>query len=115
MKLHKDRKIVLINALPASYYAKAHIPNSYNLYYKDVKKMSVEELHSWFREVVNTNYPKINKLIKEKKINIYELPVVYCAHNKCDGGHNCALELLKKGFVNISDFTGGMKEYLQKS
>ena len=66
IKLHKDRKIVLINALPASYYAKAHIPNSYNLYYKDVKKMSVEELHSWFREVVNTDYPKINKLIKEK-------------------------------------------------
>ena len=67
-------------------------------------------------QLLSTNYPKINKMIKSKKINIYELPiVVYCAHNKCNAGHKCAMELLKKGFVNISDFAGGMEEYLKKN
>ena len=51
--------------------------------------MSVKELHQWMEQVVSTNYPKINKMIKSKKINIYELPiiVVYCAFNKCNAGH----------------------------
>ena len=44
MKLHQEGKIVLINTLPSSYYAMSHIPNSYNLDAKGVKKMTVEEL-----------------------------------------------------------------------
>lgn len=114
MKSHQDGKIVLINALPCSYYAMSHIPNSYNLDAKTIKKMSLEELNKWMTQVVETNYPKINKMLKSKKINLYELPiVVYCAHDKCNAGHKCAMEFLKKGFVNISDFKGGMKEYLK--
>ena len=114
MKLHQEGKIVLINALPSSYYGMSHIPNSYNLDAKTVKKMSLEELNEWMTQVIETNYPKINKMIKSKKINLYELPiVVYCANKQCSAGHKCAMEFLKKGFVNISDFKGGMKEYLK--
>ena len=61
---------------------------------------------------VSINYPKLNKLLKQKKINIYELPIiVYCAHDKCDASEQLAINLLKKGFVNIGEFPGGMKDY----
>ena len=104
---------VLINALPHEYYGKSHIPGSYNLYYKQIKSMSQSELIKWFSDVIELNYSKLNRNIKQKKINVYEIPIiVYCAHDKCNAGELAAIELLKKGFVNIMDFKGGMKEYL---
>ena len=76
--------------------------------------MSQNELFSWFKDVISINYPKINKLIKSKKLELYEVPIiVYCAHNKCTTSEISAIELLKKGFVNLMDFKGGMKEYLK--
>ena len=39
MKLHKSGLIVLINAVE-KYYAMSHIPNSYNLYNKNIKKIT---------------------------------------------------------------------------
>ena len=60
------------------------------------------------------NYPKLNRLLQQRKINLYELPiVVYCAHEKCNASEKLALGLLKKGFVNVNEFKGGMKEYLR--
>ena len=101
MALHKKQEIVLINALPAEYYAKQHIPNSFNLTQKQIKQMSTKELHNWFLDVIDTNYLKISKQIKQK-INLYEVPIVfYCAHNNCSAGYNAAIELLKKQFVNV--------------
>ena len=84
MKHKKNGTAVLINALPSEYYAKAHIPNSYNLFSDTVKKMSEKQLHEWFKEVIKTNYPKLQKLLDLKKINIYEIPIItYCAHKDC--------------------------------
>lgn len=114
MALHKKQEIVLINALPAEYYAKQHIPNSFNLTQKQIKQMSTKELHKWFLDVINTNYLKISNMLKQKKINLYEVPIVfYCAHNKCSAGYNAAIELLKKQFVNVLDYKDGMEEYLK--
>ena len=76
--------------------------------------MTQNELLNWFAEVISLNNTKLYKLIKSKKINLYEIPiVVYCANKKCNAGYLAAIELLKKGFINISDFKGGMKEYLK--
>ena len=114
IKKHKMGHIVLINSLPCEYYQKAHIPNSFNLPYNKISKYSQKELFSWFKEVIDINYPLLSRYVKEKKINIYELPIViYCAHDKCDAGYKAAIQLMKKGFVNISKFPGGMKEYLK--
>ena len=113
MKKQKMGNAVLINALPCEYYQKAHIPNSFNLPYNKIAKISQKNLLKWFREVVKINYPKLHKLVQQNKINIYELPIiVYCAHDKCDAGEKAAIALMKKGFVNMSEFPGGMKEYL---
>tara|TARA_B100000795_G_scaffold44000_1_gene28852 strand:- start:3637 stop:4458 length:822 start_codon:yes stop_codon:yes gene_type:complete len=109
MEKHKKGEIILLNALPCKYYQKAHIPNSFNLPYNT--KISQKDLFQWMKDV-SINYPKLNKLLKQKKINIYELPIiVYCAHDKCDASEQLAINLLKKGFVNIGEFPGGMKDY----
>ena len=112
MSLHKKGNIVLINALPCEYYGKDHIPNSFNLPVNVVKKMSESDLINWFSEVISINYPKINK--HKDHINIQDVPIiVYCAHSDCSAGHDCAIELMKKNFINVRDFQGGMKEYKQ--
>ena len=112
--LHANDNIILLNVLPCEYYAKSHIPNSFNLPYNKIKNISEKDLIKWIKELVNLNYHKLNHLVNKKKINIYELPiVVYCAHDKCVASEIAALELLKKGFVNVMEYKGGMKEYLK--
>ena len=98
--------------MPCEYYAKEHIPNSFNLPVKTVKKMNEKELLEWFKDVIYKNYPKIKRAIITGNLNLYEIPiVVYCAHKDCNAGHNCATELMKKQFINVRDYKGGMKEF----
>lgn len=112
LKLHRNGEIVLINTLPASYYAKRHIPNSYNLHYTEIDEMSREELINWMAEVVGHHYPKLNRLLKADKLSIYELPiVVYCANKKCNLSEKAAIALYNKGFVNVRDYEDGMRGY----
>lgn len=111
----KHNKTFLLNTLPCEYYAQDHIPNSYNLYYKQIKKMSVAELQNWFLNVVKTNYPELHKLLKNKTLSINEIPIVcYCAHKDCNASELALEELAKKGFVNCCLYEGGMKEFNQK-
>ncbi len=105
-------KTVIINALPAEYFAKDHVPNSFNLFHKTIAKMSVKELNDWFGEVIKIHYPKLATYIKNNKLEIYEVPiVVYCAHSKCNASELAIKELMKKGFVNINEYSGGIVEY----
>lgn len=107
--------IVLINALPSNMYGMSHIPNSFNLHYKQIQNMSQDKLIEWFRTVVKLNYRKLNVLLSKRKLNVYELPiVVYCGHDKCNLSSKAAKALLRKGFVNVSEFPGGMKKYQQR-
>ena len=103
---------VLINALPCEYFAKDHIPNSFNFFNKDVKKIFQKDLFKWFNDVIKIHYPKLHTYIRNKKLKINEVPIItYCAHNKCNASQLTAEELMKKGFVNISEYSGGMKDY----
>ena len=108
----KSGMSVIINALPAEYFAKDHVPNSFNLYYKTISKMSVKELGEWFDEVIKLHYPKLATYIQNNKLQIYEIPIVtYCAHDKCNASELAIKELMKKGFVNINEYSGGIVEY----
>ena len=108
----KSGMSVIINALPAEYFAKDHVPNSFNLYYKTIAKMSVKELGEWFDEVIKLHYPKLATYIQNNKLQIYEIPIVtYCAHDKCNASELAIKELMKKGFVNINEYSGGIVEY----
>ena len=115
LHLLKKNRVVMLNALPCEYYAKFHIPNTYNLDVKTAKKFSQKQLLDWMLDVIKINYNSIYQSIKNKKINLYEIPIiVYCVHEKCNAAHDLAIELLKKGFVNLLYYKGGTKEYLLK-
>ena len=74
--------------------------------------MTTEKLNEWFHDVVKVHYPKLYTYVKKKQLDIYEIPiVVYCAHNKCSASKNGAEELMKKGFVNVSLYEDGMRDY----
>ena len=112
MKLLKSKECIFINALPSEYYGKDHIPNSYNLTHKQVKQMTQAELFSWIEDIVKLHYPKVFEALKKKAISIYEVPIVtYCAHEKCNASELLIEELMKKGIVNVNEYSGGMKEY----
>jgi len=111
--LHKlnSKEAIILNVLPCEYYAKDHIPNTYNLPVSQIKKMSIKDLNQWFTSIINLHYIKLKNLIPNK-LKLYEIPIIcYCAHNECSASKNGAEELMKKGFVNVSLYEDGMRDY----
>lgn len=112
INLLKSGKCIFINALPSDYYGKDHIPNSYNLTHKQVKQMSQIELFAWLEDIVKLHFPKVFEALKRKELSLYELPIItYCAHEKCNASELLIEELMKKGMVNVNEYSGGMKTY----
>ena len=106
------KETIILNVLPCNMYAKEHIPNTYNLPFKDIKKMTTNEINKWLKEIIELHYPILKKLIMSKKMEYYELPIIcYCAHNKCSASKIGCENLMKKGFVNVSLYEDGMKGY----
>ena len=113
---HINKKhVLLLNTLPCEYYAKSHIPNSFNLPTKEIKKMSTKDLHKWIKEVLKLNNHPLFKELMNKKIELYNLPiVVYCAHKDCDASEKALVELYKKQFVNVVMYEEGMLGYIKQ-
>jgi hypothetical protein len=112
LKMLKSGECIFINALPCEYYGKDHIPNSYNLTHKQVKQMSQRELFRWVDELVKIHYPKVFDALKSNVLDVREIPIVaYCANDKCNASRLLLEEFMKKGMVNVNEYSGGMKEY----
>lgn len=106
----KKKSMVIVNALPCEYYGRDHIPNSYNLPYKVAGKMTGKEVDAWMREVIDLHYPKVAKMA------LHEVPILtYCAHSGCNASELLVQELQKRGYVNLFEFKGGMKEWREKN
>lgn len=111
---HLKHKVLLLNTLPCEYYAKSHIPNSYNLPVKQIKKMSSSELNQWIKEVLKLNNHHLYQLLQKKQIDMHNIPIaVYCAHKKCNASEMALLELSKKQFVNVVMYEEGMAGYIK--
>ena len=107
---------IVLNVLPSIMYAKDHIVNTYNLPYNNIAKMSTQELNNWLQHLIDLHYPILKKLIKSKKLDYYELPLIcYCAHNKCDASKIASINLMKKGFVNVNLYEDGLKGYKENN
>lgn len=114
-KLHSN-KCVVLNVLPCQYYAKDSIPGTYNLPYNTIGKMTVLELVKWFTDIIKLHYKTLYKLVKNNQLNIMDIPIIcYCAHSKCDASKIANRLLMKKQFVNVNHYSGGMQEYRQKN
>ena len=108
----KKGTYIIINTLPAKYYAISHISQSYNLPYDTIPNMTMKETKEWFQKVIQANYPKISNALSKNEIKLHEIPIiVYCAHDKCDASEKAAHSLNQKGFINIYEYPGGMKDW----
>ena len=107
-----------INSLPRDNFDRCHIPNSYNLPVSLLDRTSSQEKRNKIKKFLEdnlSNYPKLNSSVKNKKLNIFNLPiVVYCAHSKCHASEKLTEHLIDAGFVNILEYPGGTKEWKLK-
>tara|TARA_A100001015_G_scaffold309977_1_gene410441 strand:+ start:173 stop:1030 length:858 start_codon:yes stop_codon:yes gene_type:complete len=116
MNLLNSKKAIVLNVLPCHIYAKEHIPNTYNLPFKNIKNMTTQEINKWLQNLIELHYPILKKLLDSKKIEYYEIPIIcYCAHNKCSASKIGCENLMKKGFINVSLYEDGMKGYKENS
>ena len=104
---------LLINALSADYHNKFHIPTSFNLYYRNAKKMTVGKIVKCVEKMALA-HPHMKKLLK--KMTVQELPiVVYCYDKACSAGADLANELFRAGFTNVVDYAGGIIEWMGRN
>jgi rhodanese-related sulfurtransferase len=87
-KLTSRAPIVLLEALPAAYYERGHLPGARHLPH--------DQVHSLAATVA-----------PEKDAEI----VVYCASATCQNSHLAAGALSKLGYANVRVFRGGKQEW----
>jgi len=86
--LEKESDLFVINVLPTVLYNDCHIAGSVSAPLREI----VDSAQSWQRD---------------KKI------IVYCALDECDAGEKAYILLSCMGFTNITEYTGGIKEWFQ--
>lgn len=108
---NKDR--LIINALPKEYFDKSHIPTSFNIYYKEAKKLSSRKIKDLVKEMIDS-HKDLQKYIKKNKIPLLDTPIlVYCYDKKCSAGHQLGNILIQNGFTNIIDYSSGIVDWMK--
>lgn len=87
-KLTSHAPLVLLEALPAPYYERGHLPGARNLPLDQVRALADE-------------------VAPEKSAEI----VVYCASPTCPNSHIAAGVLSGLGYPNVRVFSGGKQEW----
>lgn len=82
----EDAGYALVNVLEPSYFNKEHIPNSINIPLGNEKRFE-------------------RRFAKDKTI------IVYCASEDCDASPKAAAKLVERGFTDVRDYEGGMKDW----
>ena len=106
---------ILLNTLPKEEFEKEHIPHSHHLDFQKIKKLSSEQLHFFFQDLIDKFYPKIKKALDNGDLVPYNIPLIlYCKNKKCNLSDKAQEILYKKGFVNIKILKDGIDGYKKK-
>ncbi len=82
--------VTLVDALPASYYDKAHLPGALNLVESDVERRAPE-------------------LLPDKDAVI----VTYCSNAACGNSQAVANRLHKLGYTNVRKYREGIQDWVE--
>jgi rhodanese-related sulfurtransferase len=82
--------LVLIEALPEKYYRDGHLPLAKHMPHDQVKQLAPAILPDQLAEIVT-----------------------YCASNTCQNSHTVANLLSQIGYINVSVYTGGKKDWME--
>ncbi|WP_406637675.1 rhodanese-like domain-containing protein [Amycolatopsis sp. WGS_07] len=80
---------IVVEALPAEYYAKAHLPGALNLPVDDVE------------ELAPTLLPHKDSAV-----------IVYCADSPCQNSGNVAKHLQELGYTQVFDYDEGKADWI---
>ena len=113
-----SKDTIIINALSKKEYDKDHIINSFNLPHILLDRLTSE---SKMKKVMNfiksilKNYPPIDKLVRDKVINIKDVPIItYCGKLECDSSEKLIDHLHECKFNNIYEFKEGIQGWNKK-
>ena len=106
-------RLLLDTSSPNIFNKKKIAPNAFNLYYNDIKTMSVNDILKMINLCVNDN-KNIKILMKKNKLKIEELPILlYSFDSNINSNQIVALGLLRAGFSNILVYNVGNKIKIQ--
>jgi rhodanese-related sulfurtransferase len=85
-----DGNLVLVDALPESYYAQQHLPGALNLVSDDVEARAAA-------------------LLPDKDAAI----VTYCSNRACPNSGQVAARLEKLGYTNVRKYPDGIQDWVE--
>ena len=117
-KIQNKRTYVIMNALSKEAYDENHIPNSILCHHESLDGLKKQKKTGIIKKLLNENlsdYPPVKEFVKEVD-DIKQIPIiVYCANDECDASSKLMEHLYSCGFFNVMEYSGGMKEWLEKS
>ena len=117
----ESKNKVIINALPPEEFEKRHIPNSVNLYYKELegrdKRFRYRKVKSLIKSTLKkpVMYPPIKEFLDDKEHRTTDVPIiVYCLNEGCPSGEKLVDLIYESGFMNVIMYPGGTEEWFEK-
>ncbi|MCB1195212.1 rhodanese-like domain-containing protein [bacterium] len=88
-QLWQGKKAVFVDALPADWYSKGHVPGAVNIPASDPES-AMKHLEGVAKDAII---------------------ISYCAHKECHAGETVADYLISQGYTQVYDFKGGIKAW----
>lgn len=85
-----DRRVTVVDALPANYYDQQHLPGALNLVEDDVDA-------------------RASALLPDKTAPI----VTYCSNTACNNSQAVANRLTQLGYINVSKYAEGIQDWVE--
>jgi rhodanese-related sulfurtransferase len=90
LKLDRGDPVILVEALPAKYYAAKHLPGALNIPHDSVDALAPD-------------------LLPDKTAQV----VVYCASASCKNSEIAAERLIQLGYTNVRDYHEGKADWIE--
>ena len=117
----ESKNKVIINALPPEEFEKRHIPNSVNLYYKELEDKTRAQRYRIIKSLIKRSlkkpvmYPPIKEFLDDKENRTSDVPIiVYCMNEDCPSAEKLVDLIYGSGFMNVIMYPGGTDEWFDK-
>jgi rhodanese-related sulfurtransferase len=104
------KSALIIDALPAEYYNKRHIPGAINMYHMSARHYTNAKVASLVRAQLPEKLRKYKSPKLCKKVPI----IVYCYSHECGAARDLVLRLYRAGFHNVLHYAGGVTDWFGK-
>ena len=109
----ESKNKVIINALPPEEFEKRHIPNSVNLYYKELEGKTRTQRYRKVKSLINSTlkkpvmYPPIKEFLDDKEHRTTDVPIiVYCLNEGCPSAEKLVDLIYESGFITLEQING---------